>query len=130
MTRLVTILDLCVFSLVVLLVQINRVDVVNVAQSKVEHSVIASVHRLVMKSGSDIFRAGSIQGVMKRVKAKGIPVVVYEPTLDVPELYGSEVIHDLEAFKERCDLIVANRWSPDLDDVAGKVYTRDLFRRD
>lgn len=67
---------------------------------------------------------------MKRVKAKGVPVVVYEPTLDAPEFFGSEVAHDLEAFKTDCDVIVANRWSDELADVADKVYTRDLFKRD
>lgn len=81
-------------------------------------------------SHSDNFRASFILGIMKRLNVKGVPVVVYEPTLDAPELFGSEVTHDLEAFKAGCDVIVANRWSDDLADVADKVYTRDLFKRD
>ena len=74
-------------------------------------------------------RASSIQSVMKPVKTKGVPVAVYEPTLDAPKFFGSEVTHDLKAFKEGCDVIVAIRWSDELADVVDKVYTRDLFKR-
>lgn len=88
------------------------------------------IYRLTMKTGSDNFRESSIQGVMERLKTKGVPVLVYEPTLDTNEFHGWPVIADLAEFKSRCDVIVANRWSEDLTEVADKVYTRDLFKRD
>lgn len=91
---------------------------------------VVGIYRLTMKAGSDNFRASSVQGIMKRLKAKGVQVLVYEPALEAPDFFGSLVLHDLDDFKQRSQLIVANRHTTDLADAAERVYTRDLFGSD
>ncbi len=114
--------------LIAAIVESNRTRKDFIADRIIERQpATVGIYRLVMKAGSDNFRDSSVQGIMKRIKAKGIPVIVYEPVLEDDLFFNSPVIRDLGAFKSQADLILANRRHPELDDVAGKLFTRDLF---
>ncbi len=118
-------------SLISAIVDANTTRKDHIAESIIrQRPNVVGIYRLIMKSGSDNFRASSVQGIMKRIKAKGIKVVVYEPTLKEPEFFNSTVINDLEQFKKSVDVIVANRLTEEIIDVENKVYTRDLFGSD
>ena len=118
-------------NLISAIVQSNSTRKDHIAQEIINRKPrVVGIYRLTMKSGSDNFRASAIQGIMKRIKAKGIEVIVYEPTLDEKEFYHSKVINNLKEFKVLSDVIVVNRVNEELDDVKDKIYTRDLFMRD
>lgn len=118
-------------NLISAIVAANRTRKDHIAEMVIaKHPRVVGIYRLTMKSHSDNFRASAIQGVMKRIKAKGIEVVVYEPTLDADNFFHSRVIRDLQEFKLSSDIIISNRWADELDDVREKVYTRDIFARD
>lgn len=115
-------------NLIQAIIESNRTRKDFIADSIVKQNPgVVGIYRLVMKAGSDNFRSSSIQGVMKRVKAKGIEVIVYEPVLQEPHFFNSRVVNDLQAFKKEADIIVANRMTDEIRDVAHKVYSRDLF---
>ena len=118
-------------NLISAIVESNRTRKDHIAEEIIKKNPkIVGIYRLTMKSGSDNFRASAIQGVMKRIKAKGIEVVVYEPTLKEDNFFNSRVIKDLDEFKNISDVILVNRNDNILDDVKDKIYTRDLFSRD
>ncbi|WP_375687083.1 nucleotide sugar dehydrogenase [Pseudooceanicola sp. LIPI14-2-Ac024] len=118
-------------NLIQAIVEANRTRKDFIADRILSHAPrVVGIHRLVMKAGSDNFRQSSVQGIMKRLKAKGVEVIVYEPALEAEEFFSSRVTHDLAAFKKDSDLIVANRMVPELHDVADRVFTRDLFNSD
>lgn len=118
-------------NLIAAIVESNRTRKNHIAEEILSRKPkTVGLFRLTMKSNSDNFRASAIQGVMKRIKAQGVEVLIYEPTLKETEFFNSPVVNDIEEFKKRCDVIVANRWGAVLDDVKEKVYIRDLFDRD